>query len=165
MSDKKCFSAVKARPGAAVIIIAALLQVLLLTGCGEYAKASESEIRVVIQLDLGEDIGLLIYDWDVNGQSGTGGMSNADGSMIRHDDILDWTVDRQQLEDPAEEVDVTLKFTVVTEYFDPNYDNIYPEEYMIPLDALSFSSGFGETYYATITGDRASGYRIVLDER
>ena len=35
MSDKKCFSAVKARPGAAVIIIAALLLVFSLSGCGE----------------------------------------------------------------------------------------------------------------------------------
>ena len=115
-----------------------------------------------IQLDLKEDIGLLIYHYDVDGHEGGGGMSNADKSMIQHDETLYLTFDKKFYEGSSETVNMTLKFSVVKEYFDPNYDNIYPEEYVIPMEAISFSAGFGKSYLVTITGGNDNGYQAVL---
>lgn len=60
-------------------------------------------------------------------------------------------------------MDIKLLFTIVTEYFEPNYDNIYPEEYMIPIDVISFKADFGKTYYVTITGNRSDGYHAAIE--
>ena len=51
-----------------------------------------------------------------------------------------------------------LQFTIVTEYFDPNYDNIYPEEYMVPIEPISFQGKFGELYHVIVTGNKVNGY-------
>ena len=128
-------------------------------------EASGDEIMLKIQLDLKEDIGLLILDHDVDGEEGSGGMSNVDKSMLKHDDVLYWTFDKQQYEGSDDTVDMTLRFTVVTEYCDPNYDNIYPEEYMIPMEGVSLRADFGKTYSVTITGDKINGYEAHLGDQ
>ena len=134
-----------------------------MTGCGLFCDTPrDDEIKVKIQLDLQEDIGLLLIDWDVNGQKGMSGTSNADRSKIKHNDTEYWEFEKQFLEDPADTVGLTLKFIVVTEYFDPNYDFIYPEEYMMPMDEISFTADFGEIYFVTITGDNVNGYKAFL---
>lgn len=46
----------------------------------EYEPADD-EIALHIQLDVGEDIGLLVYDYRVNGHEYSGGISNADRSL------------------------------------------------------------------------------------
>ncbi len=132
---------------------------------GDAPQAAGDEIMLMIRLDLKEDIGLLIIDHDVDGIKGSGGVSNADRSMIRRDDVLCWTFDRQLYDHPADTVELTVRFTVVTEYFDPDYDNLYPEEYSIPMEAVSFRAEFGETCFITITGDRVNGYEAVLSEQ
>ena len=83
--------------------------------------------------------------------------------MIKRNDILDWSFDRQFPESPADTAEVTLLFTVVTEYFDPNYDFDYPEECKIPMNAISFTGEFGETYYVSVTGDNVNGYSATLE--
>ena len=130
-------------------------------------KASDNEIKLLIRLDLEEDIGLLLIDYVIDGAEGSGGMSNADKSLIDQADLLDWTFDKQLLDirEQTEEVDLTIKFTVLTEYVDPNYEDIYPEEYKKPMDEISLKANFGETYYITISGSRANGYRAVLTEQ
>ena len=126
-------------------------------------QAAEDEIMLKIQLDLKEDIGLLIIHHDVDGHEGGGGISNADKSMIRHDETLYWTFGKEFYEGSAETVNMTLEFAIVKEYCDPNYDNIYPEEYVIPMESISFSAGFGESCLITITGGNESGYEAALD--
>ncbi len=145
------------------MVMAALLTSLVFSG-DRLPRTGEDEIRVIIQLDLKEDIGLLLIDHDVNGTTGTGGISNANKSMLRRDSKDYWTIDKQFVEHPADTVSVTLRFRVVTEYFDPNYDNIYPEEYVEPMDAVSFTAEFGKSYSVTITGDRVNGYHAVLED-
>lgn len=152
-----------------ILIILALMIVFAVARFGHLydvpPQAEDNEIKVNIKLDVNEDIGLFLIDYDVNGEDGTGGISNADKTMIKRDSTdLYWSFYKEQLDNPADTVDVKLLFTIVTEYFDPNYDNIYPEEYMIPIDVISFKADFGETYYVTITGNRVNGYQAVIDE-
>ncbi len=124
----------------------------------------EDEIKVNIRLDLDEDIGLLLIDYDMNGADGAGGISNADKSMLKKDSKdLYWSFDKSQLDTPADTVNAALNFTAVTEYFAPNYDNIYPEEYTVPMGDITFSADFGEIYRVIITGNKTNGYNVVMD--
>ncbi len=126
--------------------------------------AEEDEIKVNIKFDLDEDIGLLLIDYDVNGSDGTGGLSNADKSMIKKDSQdLYWSFYKRQLNTPADTVNAALNFTAVTQYCDPNYDNIYPQEYMVPMGDITFSANFGETYCITITGSKLTGYNVFIE--
>ncbi|MBO4392037.1 MAG: hypothetical protein J5816_01900 [Clostridia bacterium] len=149
---------------AAIAVCIVFIIVFATVGC-EGSQGDEDSISVVIRLDLNEDIGLLLTEWTVNGQSGMSCTGNADRSMIKRNDILDWSFDRQFLESPADTAEVTLIFTVVTEYFDPNYDFDYPEECKIPMNAVSFTGTFGETYYVSVTGDNVNGYSATLESK
>lgn len=149
-----------------IVFLVVMLEVCM-TGCSQSedaAKAAEDEIKLTIQLDLKEDIGLLILDNNLNGVETSGGISNADKTTLKHDEVLDWTLSKQEYENPAETVNLSVRFRVITEYCDPNYENDYPEEYTILTDAISFTASFGETYSITITGDNANGYQAVLNE-
>lgn len=158
------------------ILFLVLLVVTLATcmsGCNSSNDAlyqtAEDEIKLIIQLDVKEDIGLLILDQNVSGVERIGGISNADKSMLKRDDILDWSFDKKGPELDGVEfsentVDLALRLRVITEYFEPNYESFYPEEYTVLLDPISFQASFGETYHITITGDRENGYQAVLDE-
>jgi hypothetical protein len=147
------------------IIPAVLLLALVLYGSGVLEgppEASDDEILLKIRLDLGEDIGLLLIDHRVDGNEGCGGISNADKSMLKRGEVLYWSFERAP-DDASESAEVTVRFTVVTEYADPNFDNIYPEETMIPLEPVSFSARYGEIVSVRIEGDRAGGYRVAAE--
>ena len=148
-----------------VLLIMALS--VCMSGCsGDDAPplAAEDEIKLIIQLDVKEDIGLLFLDNSLDGTETIGGISNADKSMLRHDDLLDWTLSKQDYGNPADSVNLSIRFRIITEYCEPNYESIYPEEYTVLLDPISFDADFGETYHITITGDKENGYQAVLDE-
>lgn len=57
---------------------------------------------------------------------------------------------------------MSIQFTVITEYVDPNYENIYPAEYTKLMDAIPLKANFGESYLITISGDKMNGYKAVL---
>ena len=159
----------KTKPRIAILILMTLLLSLSLAGCNLYEDAppvaEEDEIKVLINLDLNEDIGLLLTKYTVNGKEGMSGNSNADKSMLQRDSTnLVWSYNKEFLDNPANIVDVTLQFIIVTEYFEPDYEFDYPDEYLIPVDAISFSAEFGETYYVTITGDQVNGYQADIEE-
>ena len=152
------------------VFIAAMLAAVL-SGCSlpgslldGVPHAADDQIMLRIKLDLKEDIGLLVIDHDVDGEKGSGGISNADRSMVKRDEVLYWTFDKRYYESSGDAVDLTLRFTVVTEYCDPNYDNIYPDELTVPMEKISFDAHFGESYDLKITGDRTNGYRCQLAE-
>ncbi|MBQ9197950.1 MAG: hypothetical protein IJ662_08800 [Clostridia bacterium] len=146
----------------------AMLLAVSMSGCSGSddapPQAAEDEILLIIQLDLKEDIGLLILDQNLDGVESSGGISNADKSMLKHDDVLYWTLNKQEYENPADAVNLSFRCGVITEYCDPNYENDYPEEYTVLLDPISFNVDFGETYHITITGDKENGYQAALDE-
>ena len=150
-----------------LFLIISILAVIAI-GCGqpsEEPQGNADEIKVMIRLKLKEDIGLLVIDYDVNGQTGGGGISNTDRSMLkRNSNDLVWDYDRAHLEQPADEAELRLQFTVVTKYYEPNYENNYPKKDMIPMEAISFQAAFGEVYYVTITGSMAEGYQAVLEQ-
>lgn len=128
-------------------------------------QVEANEIKVHIQFDLAEDIGLFLIDYELDGNCGSGGISNADRSMLKRDqNDLFWSLDKEHAGALGNTADITLKFTAVTRYFEPNYENIYPEAYMKPAGTLSFTGEFGKIYDITITGSQDDGYQAVLHE-
>lgn len=121
------------------------------------------QIFLQLQLDLKEDIGLLIIESDIDGSSASGGISNADQSMLKKDETLYWTIDQQGSENLSDTVELSLRFTIITAYCNPNYENVYPEEYTMPLEAVSVTAKSGGTYAIRIVGDKANGYRAAAE--
>ena len=128
------------------------------------AEAAEDEITLRIKLDTKEDFGLLLIDYDANGLGGRGGMSNANKSLIKHNELLFYTLPKHAFDDPSDVENLSIRFTVITQYFEPNFDEIYPAEYTIPMDAISLKADFGKFYSITISGDKSNGYQAVLEE-
>ena len=120
------------------------------------------EIALRIKLDTKEDLGLLLIDYGANGSGGRGGISNANRSLIKRDEQLFYTLPRRAFDDPSDVENLSVRFTVVTKYFEPNFEEIYPEEYTIPMDAISLNADFGRSYSIVIIGDMANGYQAVL---
>lgn len=151
---------------APVVLFAAVLAAVIALAYHKTRQAVQpdgQQINLQIQLDLKEDIGLLIVESDIGGSKASGGISNADKSMLKKDEALYWQIDKQNSDNLSDTVGLSLRFTIVTAYCDPNYENVYPEEYMMPLEAVSFAAKYGETYAIRIVGDKASGYRAVLE--
>lgn len=155
----------KKKIGIAVLVAAAVLAILILVYHGTHgsAQTNADEISLQIQLDLKENIGLLLIDSDMDGSVSSGGSSNADKTMLKKDDCIYWPIERQNDENIPDNVTLSLRFTVVTEYCEPNYENTYPAEYQIPMDAITFPAKFGDSYSIRITGDKTNGYRAVLE--
>ena len=130
---------------------------------GEYVPAAD-EIALCIQLDTKEDIGLLVFDYSADGTQYSGGMSNADKSLLRHDERLIEVWNQETLRCSADTVELSIQFRIITEYTDPNYENVYPEDITRYVDApLSWQAHFGESYSITITGDQTNGYQAILN--
>lgn len=126
----------------------------------EYVPA-EDEIALYIQLDTKEDIGLLVFDYSANGSEQSGGMSNADRSLMKHNERLINVWNRETLQCSDDTVELSIRFRIITEYVDPNFENIYPEELTRYLEKISFEARFGEAYSFTITGDSVGGYQVI----
>lgn len=139
------------------------LCIMTAAGCG-YPKVSKDEIRLMIRLDAEEDIGLLIVDTDVNGIQASGGISNADRTELKCDELLDWTINRADYDMKEESVSLSVRFRVITEYCDPNYENVYPEEYTVYLEPVSSDVIFGNEYHMTVTGSEENGYHVTMDD-
>lgn len=152
------------KAGKIIISVIVVLIILAIFAISKNNNSSDKNlISLKIQLDLKEDIGLLLIDSDINGEKESGGASNADKKMLKKDDTLYWSIDKQHHEDAADIVDLIIQFTVVAEYCDPNFENIYPEELMIPMEEISFKAEFGKAYSIRITGDKVNGYQAILE--
>lgn len=143
-----------------VAIVIALLTICMWIQAKEF-NVSDDEIALYIQLDTKEDVGLLVFDYSVNGTKYSGGTSNADKSLLKHDEQLIEVWNQESLNCFADSVELYIQFRIITEYTDPNYENIYPESITKYMEPISFEADFGESYYFTITGDNISGYTIV----
>lgn len=129
----------------------------------EYIPADD-EIALHIQLDTEEDIGLLVFDYSANGSKQSGGISNADKSLMKHDERLINVWNKETLQCFADTVELSIQFRIITKYVDPNYENIYPEDITEYIDnPISWKAHFGESYFVTITGDKMDGYKAVLN--
>ena len=127
----------------------------------EYVPAAD-EIALHIQLDTEEDIGLLVYDYRADSHEYSGGISNADGSLIKHDsdNIVVWN--KEELNTFSDTFELSMQFRIITEYVTPNYENIYPDDITKYMEPISWDANFGESYFITITGDKTNGYKAIL---
>lgn len=127
----------------------------------EYVPDAD-EIALHIQLDTEEDIGLLVYDYRADGHEYSGGISNADGSLIKHDsdNIVVWN--KEELNTFSDTFELSMQFRIITEYVTPNYENIYPDDITKYMEPISWDANFGESYFITITGDKTNGYKAIL---
>ena len=124
---------------------------------------TDDEIALHLQLDTEEDVGLLVYDYRANGHEYSGGTSNADGSLIKHDSDIIAVLKKEELHSSADTVELSIQFRIITEYVAPNYENIYPDDITKYIEPVSWEAHFGESYFITITGDKANGYEAVLN--
>ena len=73
---------------AGILALAAVLALVCIIfaqgGSGTYLTAAD-EIALRIQLDTKEDVGLLVYDYRAEDRDYSGGISNADGSLLPSD--------------------------------------------------------------------------------
>lgn len=129
---------------------------------GKYVPAAD-EIALHIQLDTEEDVGLLVYDYRANSHEYSGGISNANKSLIRRDsdNIVVWNKD--ELNHLSDTFELSIQFRIITEYVAPNYENIYPDDITKFVEPISWEAHYGETYSITITGGKAYGYKAVLN--
>ncbi len=128
----------------------------------EYVPAAD-EIALHLQLDTEEDIGLLVYDYRADSHEYSGGISNADGSLIKHDSDNIVVLNKEELNNIADTFELSMQFRIITEYVAPNYENIYPDDITKYMEPISWEAHFGESYFITVTGDKANGYQAVLN--
>ena len=121
-------------------------------------EAEADKINLQIQLDLEEDIGLFLCEAEAPRFHVTDGQANADRSLIRRDELLYDSFTRWQFETPGEPKEITLRFSVVTEYVDPNFENDYPDELVTSLDPVTVSARFGDTVRIVVHGGHDTGY-------
>ncbi len=146
---------------AAVLILAFGLYSLLK---GDEYKVSENELALYIHLDTKEDIGLVVYDYTMDGRQLGGGISNADRSMLKHGEVIInvWDRTEPEMNWAPGTVNLVMYFRVITEYCDPNFENIYPEELTVRLDPISWTASFGKAYDVHIIGDKTNGYTATV---
>ena len=147
---------------AAVIVLGLRLVIYNQIIPDEYVQADD-EIALHLKLDLEEDVGLLVYDYRAGSHEYSGGISNADGSLIQHDsdNIVVWN--REELNLSSDPFELTMQLRIITEYVAPNYENVYPDDITKYMEPISWEAHFGESYCITITGDQTNGYQAVLN--
>ena len=147
---------------AAVIVLGLSLVIYNQIIPDEYVPADD-EIALHLKLDTEEDVGLLVYDYRAGSHEYSGGISNADGSLIQHDsdNIVVWN--REELNLSSAPFELTMQFRIITEYVAPNYENVYPDDITKYMEPISWEAHFGESYCITITGDQTNGYQAVLN--
>ena len=147
---------------AAVIVLGLSLVICNQIIPDEYVPADD-EIALHLKLDTEEDVGLLVYDYRAGSHEYSGGISNADGSLIQHDsdNIVVWN--REELNLSSDPFELTMQFRIITEYVAPNYENVYPDDITKYMEPISWEAHFGESYCITITGDQTNGYQAVLN--
>ena len=146
----------------AIVIVLGLGLVVYNQICPDEYVLADDEIALHLQLDTKEDAGLLVYDYRVDGHEYSGGISNADGSLIKHDsdNIVIWN--KEDLDHPSDPFALSIQVRIITKYVDPNYENIYPDDITKYVDPISWEAHFGQSYFITITGDKNNGYKAVL---
>lgn len=146
-----------------LVIVFAFVLLLYAPVPSDEFKAAEDEIAMHIQLDTKEDVGLIVFDYTVDGHEYSGGIANADKSFVRHDSTETQVWTKQELNSSSDSVDISIQFRIITEYAEPNFENIYPEDITKKIDVpISWRAQFGTEYFVTITGDNQSGYTAEL---
>lgn len=164
MNKKKIINKKKLRIAVAILIILGLGFILYKQTIPDEYVPADDEIALHIQLDTEENIGLLVFDYSINGFEYSGGISNADKSLMKHDERLINVWNKETLQCFADTVELSIQFRIITKYVDPNYENIYPEDITEYIDdPISWKAHFGESYFVMISGNKTDGYKAVLN--
>jgi|BioPla2DNA2_1021312.scaffolds.fasta_scaffold41912_1 hypothetical protein len=147
-----------------LVFVAALALMRFFPSVNDVTVASD-EIRLEIQLDVEKDIGLFIIDRDIAGNDFSGGISNADKSLLKHDELLINNYTKEEFSNVEDLNNLKLRFSIITKYVDPNYENVYPEEYTKVMEPIYIDAKYGETYRFTVTGNSKDGYKSVLENQ
>lgn len=147
----------------AIVVVLGLSFILCKQIIPDEYVPSDDEIALHIQLDTKEDVGLLVFDYRADDSEYSGGISNADKSLIKHDSDNVQVWNKQQLNSSSDTVKLSIQFRIITEYVKPNYENIYPEDISKYIEPISWNAHFGESYFITITGDKIGGYKAMLN--
>ena len=155
----------KKRKGLILLAIVLLIAVIYFRFFPLDPKVSvaDDEIRMEIQLDVEEDIGLFIIDLEVAGETFSGGISNADKSLLKQEDLLVNHYSKEEFNKLENIDDLKVRFSIITKYVDPNYENIYPEDLTESMDWMTIDAKYGETYRFKVTGSAEKGYQAVLE--
>lgn len=146
---------------AIVVILGLAFIVYNQTISKEYVPADD-EIVLHINFNIQEDVGLLVYDYRIGNHDYSGGISNADGSLLKRDSNNIVMFSKEEFNDSTDGAKLWIQFRIITEYVTPNYENVYPDEITKYMDPLSWEIHFGESYSITITGDKTNGYQAVF---
>ena len=90
-------------------------------------------------------------------------MSNADGSLIKHDSDVIVVWNKEELNSLSDTFELSMQLRIITEYVAPNYENVYPDNITKYTEPISWEAHFGESYFITITGNKTSGYKAALN--
>ena len=129
----------------------------------EYVPGDD-EFALFFVLDTEEDVGLIVFDYTANGRDFGGGVSNADRTPLKKGEVIIDTRSREELGCEGTTVRLTYELRIITEYVDPNYENIYPEEITRRLQPVSWTAAFGTAYDVVITGSKTKGYTVTVSE-
>ena len=147
---------------AAIVIVFGLSLVAYDQMVPDYYVPAADEIALHIRLDTEEDVGLLVYDYRTKSNEYSGGISNADKSLIKHDSDNIVVLNKKELNNPSDPFNLSMQFRVITEYVNPNYDNVYSDDITKNIEPISWEAHFGETYFITITGNKTNGYKATV---
>ena len=146
----------------AIALVLALAFIIYNQTVSDEFVPADNEIALHLQLDVEEDVGLLVYDYRADSHEYSGGISNADGSLIKHDSDNIVVLNKEELNNIADTFELSMQFRIITEYVAPNYENIYPDDITKYMEPISWEASFGESYFITITGDKTNGYKVAL---
>ena len=71
--------------------------------------------------------------------------------MIKHEDQIIHVWNKEELQVNSGPFELSIKFRIITEYVEPNFENIYPEELTRVLKPIVLKADYGEIYDITIT--------------
>lgn len=125
---------------------------------------NNGEIALHIKLNTDEDIGLIVYDYEINNHKYSGGISNADASLINKtsDNIV--ILRKNELNTSLDSFNIDMQIRIITEYVSPNFENIYDEDITRYTNSILINSAFGNSYYIDIIGNKENGYTAILED-
>lgn len=95
----------------AMVIVLGLGFVLYKQTIPDEYVPSDDEIALYVQLDTTEDFGLLLIDYkNANGSGGQGGMSNANKSLLKHNDQLFYTLPKHAFDNPSDVENLSVQY-------------------------------------------------------
>lgn len=142
-----------------------LFIVILILGCFHYLTSSkeyapqEDELVLHIQLNTDDEVGLIVYDYEIEDHQYSGDISNADSSLIKQGEDNIVLLKQSDLNCLSQSFDFSIQIRIINEYVQPNFENIYDEDITEYTYPITFNAEFGNSYYISVIGNKQIGYK------